>query len=282
LVSAALLMELSKYKDTVDDLANIKQVEGVLNMLFSSSNPVAKLVAANILNNLKKSKKSNEFAKFCPPNKLASLTDKVSSEACKAAINSLIPREPVAPNSALSLDSSSYLLGRAFTFGVIGSVWGRFRWWLHARRKGLSGFELKKLFIKKKVGRYVFALMGMDLFTQALMSLPKESPLFYYIPDTGVPLTTSLPIAEAALITFLSLWGIRIQRYIVFPIMLAAVQSNWYTIDRKTKPYQEMLGIDINKTPQFLYSQMKNGVETAADFAMKELVTTPEDNKKAK
>jgi hypothetical protein len=88
----------------------------------------------------------------------------------------VIPSEPLCQNP--NRDTADSLLIKALASGVLGSIWGRFRWWLHARRKGLYGPELKKFVSKRnKTGRYVFTLMAMDVLAQALMLWPKEGIL---------------------------------------------------------------------------------------------------------
>jgi len=57
-------------------------------------------------------------------------------------------------------------------------------------------------------------------------------------------MSTVIPIGEAGLITMLSIWSIRTQRYVVFPMMLAAIESHWDYISKFIKPYTSALGLD--------------------------------------
>jgi len=275
LTATSLLVELSKHKDSVDYLATNGVIDA-LNKLKNSTNPIAKLAASNLYSSLLQSENGRNAVSRIPmqQNELVLLTNDTAKAALKAAILSVIPKEPVSSNPALNPWTTSEVLLRAVAFGFFGSIWGSVRWWFNARRKGLYGVELSKFLKKKKTGRYVFTLMAMDVLAQALMLWPKEGvivPLIskepLHFPNLGIPQTTAVPIAEAGLITLLSLWSIRTQRYVVLPMFLASLQTHWDTIDKYTKSYQEVLGIDINKIPYFVYSQVKLGVETATELA---------------
>jgi len=288
LTATALLVELSKYKDSVDRLATTGVVDA-LNRLKNSANPVAKLAAANLYSSLLQSENGrNAVARIAmQQNELVLLTNETAGAALNAAILSIIPREPTSSNPVLNPWTTSEVLLRAVAFGVFGSVWGQIRWWIYARRNGLYGPELKRFLRKRKTGRYVFTLMALDILAQALMMWPKEGvivPLIsnepIHFPNLGVPQTTAVPIGEAGLITLLSLWSIRTQRYVVLPMLLASLQSHWDTIDKYTKPYQEVLGVDINRIPYFIYNQVKLGVVTATEIAQG--VTSSEEKKNQK
>jgi len=286
LTSTSLLVELSRHADSVDQLANEKVFEAI-GRLQSSSNPIAKLASANLYKSILQTeggKKRANLLKFAQ-SELAINTNQISTASLQAAIRTVIPREPISKNPALSVDGTSEVILRALTFGIFGGAWGKFRWWLHARRKGLKRPELGKFLAKRKTGRYVFTLMIMDLVAQGLMLWPAEGLVFplisdqpVHFPNLGLPITTSVPMAEAVLVTLLSLWAIRSQRYVVLPMALASLQSHWSTVDKYTKPYQEILGIDANKFPQFVLQQVKVGVSNAADYA-KELAPTTESKK---
>eukprot|EP01114_Cavostelium_apophysatum_P005409 TRINITY_DN1634_c0_g1_i4.p2 TRINITY_DN1634_c0_g1~~TRINITY_DN1634_c0_g1_i4.p2 ORF type:complete len:129 (+),score=13.93 TRINITY_DN1634_c0_g1_i4:328-714(+) len=92
----------------------------------------------------------------------------------------------------------------------------------------------------------------MDLASQAIMSVPPEGvPIPYTdqilkVPKTvgDLPLSTAVPIGEAALFTLVGLYAIRTQRYVVLPVLLASTLAHWDTIQKYTKPVQKQLGVE--------------------------------------
>jgi len=129
--------------------------------------------------------------------------------------------------------------------------------------------------------------MAMDIVAQALMLWPKDGiviPIltndpFYFPNIMGLPVTTSVPIGEAILVTTLSLWSIRYQRYVVLPMILASLQSHWSTVDLYTKPYQKVIGLDLSQVPKFFNTQVKRGVDVVTEVA-KEVIPQEAKDKK--
>lgn len=111
-------------------------------------------------------------------------------QALDAAINCVVPSSSKVLFPSLGTEALIKHLSWATLFGILGSIYGRLRWRIYSFSKGLRGPALKKFVSKQsKVGRYVFALLVMDLVSQIIMAWPEKghhlpyfhNPLYVFI-----------------------------------------------------------------------------------------------------
>jgi len=245
LTSSALLLSLSKYKDSVGVLMAPAAVERITQM-FYSGHPLATLIAARLLVQMNDVNPALLTGSKISREQLSRLTTESCTAALHAAIRSAVPREPEPVNPILHPENTMMHLNYALVMSAVASVYGRTRWWLKARVNGLKGKTLRKFVAKRnKTGRYVFLLLSMDLITQALLAWPKEGLMLPFVPHplylpqsvAGLPMHTVIPIEEAVLFTVTALYALRTQRYVLFPLVLASTIAYRKHITDALGPY---------------------------------------------
>jgi len=253
ITASSLLLKLSRSNDSKTYLES-NQFAETLGYMYKSGHPLATLVSGNIAKSLVNTPNGAQVIQQSgiPLDEIPVLSTRHCIAALNSAINTVSIRDYSSVNPIFSNETLLHL-NWALLFSVFGSLYGRARWTMRAYMQGLKGEQLWK-FVKKrsKTGRYVFLLLGMDLASQAVLSIPPEGVQVPYtdavikVPREieGVPLTTAVPIAEAALFTTVALFAIRYQRYVVLPVALASTIAHWDTIQKYTKTYQEDLGVD--------------------------------------
>jgi len=257
IAASAVLLNLSKYADTLPALANDK-VKKTVDEMYSSSHPLGQLMAAQIETLfLANNSVHFLFAGARPKTLLDILTSIPSRAAVVNAISSVIPPEPQPrnpPDAMLRGDALLNLnaLWRPLAFGVLANIWGGIRWRIAGRLGGLKGQDLKK-FVKKqnKTGRYVFSLLMLDPITQLLMAWPEDGIRVPFTDATlnipqrpfGYPLHTLLPIDESFLFIAAGLYALRYQRFVVLPMVAAMTTAHWDEIHEFTKPYENAVGL---------------------------------------
>jgi hypothetical protein len=111
-----------------------------------------------------------------PSERLAELSSASAVAAIDASLRSAIKREQSFTNPVLGTQGLLHL-NWAIAFGLFGNLWGRLRWRTKATINGLWGKEAKRVMKRSNVGKYVFALLAMDLAAQGLLAFPTESKI---------------------------------------------------------------------------------------------------------
>jgi len=224
--------------------------------MAQSEHPLSKLMFARIAASLflnDKGKESLDANGFNSAQVIA-LTTPPSVSALNAAIQTVIPPEP-SPRSIWSGDTLLHL-NWAIVFALVGAAWGRMRWGLRARTHGLRGVHLVKFINRRsQTGKVVLSLLSLDLVSHAMLSIPPEGVRVPFANNTlkfpekmiGLPSTTVVSITEAAVLTVAGLFAVRYQRFVVLPVVLASTVAHWGAISEFTKPYQDILGIKLDK-----------------------------------
>jgi len=242
------------------------EVISCVTSMYGNSHPLATLMAAQIIQNLQSGETGSKLISLSTGLmgslvEMSSLLTPITTTALQASINSVIPKQKKAQNPLNEPVSVGVHLAWAAGWSIFAQVWGRMRWFMRAQVAGLPNpwkFSRKK----SKTGKLVFLLLTMDLLAQTVMAWPKEGLLLpgtstkTHVPQTvyGYPLTSVVPIEEAALFIAFWLYGVRYQRYIVLPVTLASISSHWNTIDKTLEPYAKILGIEninLPKLPSF-------------------------------
>jgi len=257
IIATSILLELSSTRDSAQLILSMPKATlaiQTIKKLACNDHPLSILMYAKLVSNLSHIDPSLPIPLEGKP--ISQLTGPIEDASIEAAVNYVIPAEPLPMNPALgnTFAHVSWALG----FAAIGSVWGRARWLLSGRLSGLSGSSLTK-FVKERnrVGRYVFLLLAMDLLSEAFMAWPTEGldmSFFGFgqsvkLPQNvlTLPISTAIPIGEAGLFVCTAMFGIRRQRYIVLPIAMASVSAHWETIHNWSEPYLKRFGlIQIN------------------------------------
>lgn len=146
-------------------------------------------------------------------------------------------------------------LVNVLTIGVLGTLWGRVMWWLRggvkaAASSAITLSEVAPLVKSRHVGTWLTVLLGTDLALSHVLRAASSSSLsfdFSQLPTLNelfpnlvkhlndwsnvgkhlgsqyehVPMVNVFPIVQASVFTLGTLFLIRTQRYVVFPLCLA-------------------------------------------------------------
>jgi hypothetical protein len=166
--------------------------------------------------------------------------------------DSSVPRHDHVLNSHSAVYGAN--LVNVLTIGVLGTLWGRVMWWLRggvkaAASSAITLSEVAPLVKSRHVGTWLTVLLGTDLALSHVLRAASSNSLsfdFAQLPTLNelfpnlvkhlnewsnvgkhvkqyehVPMVNVFPIAQASIFTLGTLYLIRAQRYVVFPLCLA-------------------------------------------------------------